>query len=56
MGAFNPTLRPIWDEEFSTLGFKHVVRLFVWFEILFGSVARFVLLGVISGWANRSED
>jgi hypothetical protein len=36
--------------------FKHLVRLVLWFEILFGWVASLLLVAVVSGLTKRSEE
>ncbi len=52
-----PTPKAVWYEEL--LGHwtsKHVVRLFVWFEILFGWVASLLLVAVLSGLTKRRDE
>lgn len=42
--------------EIMTLDWKHVARLFVWFEIIFGWFSSLTLVGIISGLTKRAED
>lgn len=55
--ALIPTPKETWYQElFSHWTFKHVVRMTVWFEILFGWVASLLLVAVVSGLTKRSEE
>lgn len=45
-----------WAELFGHWTLKHVVRLVVWAEILFGWVASLLLVAVVSGLTKRRED
>ncbi|GAB4087940.1 hypothetical protein [Hydrogenophaga soli] len=52
-----PTPKATWDEELlDHWTFKHVVRLFVWFEIMFGWVASLLLVAVLSGLTKRRDE
>lgn len=52
-----PTPKETWYQEmFGNWSFKHLVRLTVWFEILFGWVASLLLVAVVSGLTKRSEE
>lgn len=52
-----PTPKTVWFEElFGHWTFKHVVRLFVWFEIMFGWVASLLLVAVLSGLTKRRDE
>lgn len=52
-----PTPKGSWYEElFAHWTFKHIVRLVVWFEILFGWVASLLLVAVVSGLTKRSDE
>jgi hypothetical protein len=55
--ALIPTPKGTWYQElFGNWSFKHLVRLVIWFEILFGWVASLLLVAVVSGLTKRSED
>lgn len=54
--ALIPTPKGSWYQELGNLSFKHLVRLVIWFEILFGWVASLLLVAVVSGLTKRSED
>jgi len=52
-----PTPKAAWYKElFCHWTFKHVVRLFVWFEIVFGWVASLLLVAVLSGLTKRRDE
>lgn len=51
-----PTPKNIWYEEWLAFDLKHVARLVVWFEILFGWVASLLLVAVVSGLTKRREE
>lgn len=52
-----PTPKGTWHQEFfGNWSFKHLVRLVLWFEILFGWVASLLLVAVVSGLTKRSEE
>lgn len=52
-----PTPKGTWYQEFfGNWSFKHLVRLVLWFEILFGWVASLLLVAVVSGLTKRSEE
>lgn len=52
-----PTPKGSWYQElFGHWTFKHIVRLVVWFEILFGWVASLLLVAVVSGLTKRSDE
>lgn len=52
-----PTPKGTWYQElFGNWSFKHLVRLVIWFEIIFGWVASLLLVAVVSGLTKRSED
>lgn len=44
-----------WD-EFRERGIKHLTRLVLWFETLFGWVASLLLVAIVSGLTKRRED
>jgi len=51
------TPKGTWYQElFGNWSFKHLVRLVIWFEIIFGWVASLLLVAVVSGLTKRSED
>ena len=45
-----------WQEWFANWSFKHVARLVVWAEILFGWIASLLLVAVFSGLTKRREE
>ena len=52
-----PTPKGSWYQElFAHWTFKHLVRIVVWFEILFGWVASLLLVAVVSGLTKRSDE
>lgn len=52
-----PTPKPSWWQEWLTnWSFKHVARLVVWAEILFGWIASLLLVAVFSGLTKRREE
>jgi sRNA-binding regulator protein Hfq len=52
-----PTPKGTWYQELlGNWSFKHLVRLVLWFEILFGWVASLLLVAVVSGLTKRSEE
>lgn len=52
-----PTPKGLWYQElFLHWTFKHVVRLVVWFEILFGWLASLLLVAVVSGLTKRGDE
>lgn len=52
-----PTPSPNWDIEIiSFFDLKHLTRLVIWFEILFGWVSSLLLVAVVSGLTKRRED
>ena len=44
----------VWD-EFTSFGWKHFVRLVIWFEILVGWGISLLMVAIVSGLARRSE-
>jgi hypothetical protein len=44
-----------WD-EFREDGIKHLTRLVIWFQTLFGWVASLLLVAIVSGLTKRRED
>lgn len=44
-----------WD-EFWEYGIKHLTRLVIWFQTLFGWVASLLLVAIVSGLTKRRED
>lgn len=51
-----PTPENIWIDELKTHSLKHITRLVVWFEILFGWMSSLLLVAVVSGLAKRREE
>jgi len=51
-----PTPKNSWIAELSELSLKHVTRLVLWFEILFGWLASLLLVAVVSGLTKRREE
>lgn len=51
-----PTPKSVWYQELLAFDLKHVARLVVWFEILFGWVASLLLVAVVSGLTKRREE
>lgn len=51
-----PTPKSVWYQELLAVDLKHVARLVVWFEILFGWVASLLLVAVVSGLTKRREE
>lgn len=55
-GPLVPTPQQIAWEEGLALSPGHLVRILVWFETLFGWVGSLLLVGIVSGFARRSEE
>lgn len=56
-GAFVPTPRESWTSELFTHWHPgHLVRLWGWFETLFGWICSLLLVAILSGFARRSEE
>lgn len=51
-----PTPENTWIDEVMAHSLKHVTRLVVWFEILFGWMSSLLLVAVISGLTKRQEE
>ncbi|MCK9200561.1 MAG: hypothetical protein M0P59_11675 [Gallionella sp.] len=52
-----PTPKDAWYRElFAVFDWKHVTRLVLWFEILFGWVSSLLLVAVVSGLTKRREE
>lgn len=52
-----PTPKGSWHQElFGHWTFKHIVRMVLWFEILFGWLASLLLVAVVSGLTKRADD
>ncbi len=51
-----PTPQNNWFDELTAFSLKHVTRLVVWFEILFGWIASLLLVAVVSGLTKRREE
>jgi len=51
-----PTPENTWIDELKAHSLKHVTRLVVWFEILFGWVSSLLLVAVVSGLTKRREE
>lgn len=51
-----PTPKVIWFQEVVNFTPKHIVRLVLWFEIIFGWIASLLLIAVVSGLSKRTED
>jgi hypothetical protein len=55
-GAMIPTPEPGVVSELGAVTWKHVTRLVVWFETLFGWLASLLLVAIVSGLTKRRED
>ena len=55
-GPMVPTPKARVIDEFLSISPGHVVRLLVWFENLFGWIAGALLVGIVSGFARRTEE
>ncbi len=55
-GPLIPTPQPHPWYEFRERGMKHLVRLVIWFETLFGWLASLLLVAIVSGLTKRRED
>ncbi len=51
-----PTPKNTWIDELKAHSLKHVTRLIVWFEILFGWMSSLLLVAVVSGLTKRREE
>jgi len=51
-----PTPEATWIDELKARSLKHVTRLVMWFEILFGWVSSLLLVAVVSGLTKRREE
>jgi hypothetical protein len=51
-----PTPDNTWINELKAHSLKHITRLVVWFEILFGWTSSLLLVAVVSGLAKRREE
>jgi hypothetical protein len=51
-----PTPAQSWVVEFRSLTLKHLIRLVLWFEIIYGWVASLLVVAVVSGLAKRTEE
>ena len=51
-----PTPKNCWIDELLAHSLKHVTRLVMWFEILFGWMASLLLVAVVSGLTKRREE
>jgi len=51
-----PTPESTWIDELKAHSLKHVTRLVVWFEILFGWMSSLLLVAVVSGLTKRREE
>ncbi|MDP1771105.1 MAG: hypothetical protein Q8L15_02390 [Methylobacter sp.] len=51
-----PTPKNTWIDELKAHSLKHVTRLVVWFEILFGWMSSLLLVAVVSGLTKRREE
>ncbi|WP_259679171.1 hypothetical protein [Pseudomonas vranovensis] len=50
-----PTPKQGYWDEFTSFGWKHFVRLLIWFEILVGWGISLLMVAIVSGLARRSE-
>ncbi|CAN7287223.1 hypothetical protein LJR039_001314 [Pseudorhodoferax sp. LjRoot39] len=55
-GALVPTPQATPWNEFLAFSPGHLVRWLVWFQTLFGWIASLLLVGIVSGFARRSEE
>lgn len=55
-GALVPTPKTAWWQELPTFSAAHIARWLIWFETLFGWVASLLLVGIVSGFARRTEE
>ncbi|MES2187778.1 MAG: membrane-associated oxidoreductase [Pseudomonadota bacterium] len=55
-GPLTPTPNKDPVIEFLTFQWKHVARIIIWFETIFGWVASLLLAAIVSGLAKRPED
>ena len=55
-GAVIATPQPQVLKELLTLSPGHMVRWLVWFETVFGWIASLLLVGIVSGFAKRTEE
>ncbi len=51
-----PTPKAVWWEELRGSGWKHITRMVVWAETLFGWLASLLLVAIVSGLTKRRED
>jgi hypothetical protein len=51
-----PTAENSWIGEMKAHSLKHVTRIVVWFEILFGWMSSLLLVAVVSGLTKRREE
>jgi len=51
-----PTPENTWIDELKAHSLKHITRLVMWFEILFGWVSSLLLVAVVSGLTKRREE
>ncbi|MBI5436045.1 MAG: membrane-associated oxidoreductase [Nitrosomonadales bacterium] len=50
------TPKNVWYQELAAFDLKHLTRLVLWFEILFGWVSSLLLVAVVSGLTKRREE
>lgn len=55
-GALVPTPNLAWWQELLTHSPAHIARWLIWFETIFGWVASLLLVGIVSGFARRTEE
>jgi hypothetical protein len=51
-----PTPKAVWWDELRGSGWKHITRLVLWTETLFGWLASLLLVAIVSGLTKRRED
>ncbi len=51
-----PTPKAVWWEELRGSGWKHITRMVLWAETLFGWLASLLLVAIVSGLTKRRED
>ena len=51
-----PTPKAVWWDELRSSGWKHITRMVVWMETLFGWLASLLLVAIVSGLTKRRED
>lgn len=51
-----PTPKAVWWQELRGSGWKHITRMVVWAETLFGWLASLLLVAIVSGLTKRRED